>query len=70
MVAVFDVLLELGVFKVDVGDAWRVVEGLGLIAAILKHANRETLELHDVLRQCACLVTENVVHHAQFFVKI
>jgi hypothetical protein len=67
---VVDVLVILCILKIDIGDARGILDGRWVFAAILIKARREPFELHNVLGQCACFVTENVVYHAQFFVQV
>ena len=70
MFIVTDVLVVLFILKVNVGDAWGVLERRGLVAAVLVKTCRESFELHNVLGKSACFVTEYVVDHPQFFVQV
>ena len=67
---VVDVLVELRVLEVNICDAWRVFNRLRVVFTVLKLAGRKSLELHDVLGERACLVAENVVHHAELLVQV
>ena len=65
------VLIKHLIFKVDICDAWRVLYLLlWLVLAVGKIVHRELLKLHDILSERSCLVTEDVMHHAQLLVKI
>ena len=70
MGSVVDVLMELSVLEVNICDARRVFDRLRVVFTVLKLAGRESLELHDVLGERACLVAENVVHHAELLVQV
>lgn len=67
---VVDVLVELRVLKVNICDSWWVFDWFRVVFPILKLACRESLELHDVLGERACLIAENVVHHAELLVQV
>ena len=60
----------LRIIKVYICDTFIVLHALWTVNAILFISNRELLELHDVLRQCARLVAENVANHTELFVQI
>ena len=49
MFTILYVLVILLVFKVDICDAWRVLEWLRVVTAVLVHPRREPLKLHHVL---------------------
>ena len=67
---VVDVLVELRVLKVNICDSWWVFDWFRVVFPILKLACRESLELHDVLGERACLIAENVVHHTELLVQV
>lgn len=67
---VVDVLVELRVLKVNICDSWWVFDWFRVVFPILKLACRESLELHDVLGERACLIAENIVHHAELLVQV
>ena len=63
---------KLIILEVNVGDTWVVLNFLEycfIVGTKLAHSNGKLLELHDVLREGARLVTEDVVDHAQFLVE-
>ena len=58
------------VFKVHIGDTERILMRAWLVNTILVLSYGEAFEFHHVLCQSAGLVTENVVHHAQFLIEV
>jgi len=60
---------KLRIFKIDICYARLIFYWARLICAELILANGELLELHNVLCECAGLVTEDVLDHAEFFVQ-
>ena len=70
MVIILDVLKVLIVFKVYICDSWWVLNRLRIVYAIFKFSNWESFELHDILCQCSSLIAEDLMHHAELFVKI
>ena len=59
-----DLLIEIRVFKVNVSNPWWILMRLWIVRSILICTCREALEFHDVLCECASLITENIVDHA------
>jgi hypothetical protein len=70
VIYVVDVLVILCILKINIGHARGILERRWAFAAILVKARRESFELHNVLGQCPCFVTEYVVDHAKFFVQV
>ena len=64
------VLFELRILEVDIGDSELVLDVLGIVDTIGNITCRKPFELHDILRQGASLVTEDIVHHAEFFIQV
>ena len=72
MTWVFKLLLKLFILEVNVGDPRLILNMLKLFIVTgtkLEHSDGELLELHDVLREGACLVTKDVIDHADFLVE-
>ena len=61
---IIEMLLELWIRKVDIGDSRWILLLSWAVAAVLVWPNREPFELHYVLSQRPRLVTEDVVDHA------
>ena len=70
MARIFNVLVVLRVIKVDISDAGWVLFSLRILCSILKFAHGEAFELHHILRQCARLVAEDVMHHSELLVQV
>ena len=70
MTLISDMFFKPVVLKVNICDTWWVFELLRVIFAILVLPRTETLEFHNILCESACLITKDIVHHAQFFIKI
>ena len=64
VISIFDLLIEIRVFKVNVSNPWWILMRLWIVRSILICTCREALKLHDVLCECASLITENIVDHA------
>ena len=72
---IIEVLNHFGINEVDIGHTRGVLNVVPLltfrwISAIHLSSNRATFEFHDVLRQSASLITEDVVDHAKLFVQV
>ena len=63
-------ICKLFILKVDICDTWCVFYILRFIYSITTASNWYFLELHHVLSQSACFVTEDVVHHAELLIEI
>ena len=63
-------ICKLFILKVDICDTWCVLYVFRLINTITTLSDRDFLELHHVLSQGACFVTEDVVHHAELLIEI
>ena len=70
MIIIAYMFLAFGIFKVHIGYSKGILMRARLINTILVLPYGEAFEFHHVLSKCACLVTENVVYHAQFLIKI
>lgn len=70
MCFVIKLLVELRIVEVNICNSVCIDNTLCLVKSELVGANSELLELHNVLRQCACLVTEDVVDHAELLVEV
>ena len=69
---VIELLLKLFILEVNVGDPRSIRDMLKLFIITgtkLAHSNGDLLELHDVLREGARLVTKDVIDHADFLVE-
>ena len=49
MAYILNMLVELRVLKVDIGDTWWIIIGLWIVFTILKLTCREAFELHNIL---------------------
>ena len=72
---IIEVLNHLGVNEVDIGYTRGVLDVVPLltfrwISAIHLSSNRAAFKFHDVLRQSASFITEDVVDHAKLFVQV
>ena len=63
-------LLKVWVLKVYICHTWWVLFLLRIIDAILVLSCGESFEFHHILCQCACLVTENIMHHTELFIQV
>ena len=72
MTCVVKLLLKLFILEVNVGDPRFILNMLKLFIVTgtkLEHSDGELLELHDVLREGARLVTKDIIDHADFLVE-
>ena len=72
MTWVIKLLLKLFILEVNVGDPRFILNMLKFFIVTgtkLVHSDGELLELHDVLREGARLVTKDVIDHADFLVE-
>ena len=67
---ILHMLFEAWILEVDISYTRRVLAWCGIIAAVFIISSGEALELHHVLCKCACLVTEDIVHHTQLFIQV
>ena len=63
MASIVHVVIELLIFKVDIGYTRWVLVRLWIILSIFKLTSGESLELHDILGERASLITENIMDH-------
>ena len=72
MTCVIKLLLKLFILEVNVGDPRFILNMLKFFIVTgtkLAHSDGELLELHDVLREGACLVAKDVIDHSDFLVE-
>ena len=70
MISILKLLLYLVVLEIDVGYTWLVRYILRFIHAIFVLVDGELLELHNILSECSCFVTKNIVDHSKFFIEV
>ena len=63
MTSIVYMVIELLIFKVDVGYTRWVLVRLWIILSIFKLTSGESFELHDILGERASLITENIMDH-------
>ena len=72
MTWVIKLLLKLLILEVNVGDPRFILNMLKLFVVTctkLAHSDRELLELHNVLREGARLITKDVIDHTDFLIE-
>lgn len=70
MALVVQVLPQVRILKVHISDSKSVRVRLGVGLAIRYASSCEFLELHNILGECARLVREDVVDHAELLVEV
>ena len=70
MISILKLLLYLVVLEIDVGYTWLVRYILRFIHAIFVLVDGELLELHNILCECSCFVTKNIVDHSKLFIEV
>ena len=70
VLTILQLRVELFVIEIYVRYTREILDTFrGIFAKFVPH-NAALLKLHDVLREGACLITEDVVHHAQLLVEV
>jgi hypothetical protein len=67
---VFQVLESRFILEIDVGEASRVVLLDRVIRTVANCTCRESLEFHNILCECPCLIRENKMYHSKLFIKV